>query len=137
MTKTPAELLDAAADAIDVHGWRTGEYGSTETGFCAYGSIRYAAFGALMGLDPNGITALGNTPESVVSTATPEGRELVESWSNANLALVTHVIENHPDGAGAWGVEVSVPWWNDHMAGGAGEVTDALRTAAKILREDT
>lgn len=130
MTKTPDQILDDAADAIDVHGWTTGVYGSPEKGFCAYGSIRYAAFGAQMGLT-------GEIDEgeafSLVRTAVTQA-ELFVAWSTANLALAAHIIEHHRPGVLFEWVDPSVPWWNDHMAESQGEVTDTLRTVAKKIR---
>jgi hypothetical protein len=37
-----AELLEKAADAIDVHGWRQNNFGTKITGFCIIGALRHA-----------------------------------------------------------------------------------------------
>lgn len=39
---TPQEILSAAADLIEEHGWVQGEYGDEEYGFCVMGAV-YAA----------------------------------------------------------------------------------------------
>lgn len=40
---TPQEILSAAADLIEEHGWVQGEYGDEEYGFCAMGAVYVAA----------------------------------------------------------------------------------------------
>lgn len=129
MTKTPDQILDDAADAIDVHGWTTGAYGSPEKGFCAYGSIRYAAFGAQMG--PTGEIDEGEA-FSLFTTALTQA-ELFVAWSTANAALAAYLMEHCEVDEF---VTPSVPWWNDHMAESQGEVTDTLRTVAKKIRDE-
>jgi hypothetical protein len=40
---TTADILDAAADAIETYGHAKGTYGDEHRGFCAMGAIKFAA----------------------------------------------------------------------------------------------
>lgn len=43
MTKTIAEVIDAAADEIEAHGWRRNGFGERGCAVCMWGALRAAA----------------------------------------------------------------------------------------------
>ena len=40
---SPGEILNAAADAIEEHGWTQGRFGTQHVGFCAMGAMRHVS----------------------------------------------------------------------------------------------
>lgn len=115
-----AEVLERAADLIDVHGWHQGTY-NREGRLCALGAVREA-----------------------VGATDRKGNVIV-----SNVALLPFVrsdrialrISGHLSEMGvrdpATKCAPTVPLWNDAPERTQGEVTDVLRTVAKELRNGT
>jgi hypothetical protein len=101
--------LDAAADVIDVRGWCRDALKDVQGRVCAQGAVLVA----IRGVDKPLVLAV---------------REDVARMDAAMLELRRYLALDDPHRA-------SVPYWNDLVARNQEEVTDALRRAAKDVRE--
>jgi hypothetical protein len=104
--------LDAAADVIDVRGWCRDALKDVQGRVCAQGAVLVA----IRGVDT----------QPLVLAVTVED---VARMDAAMLELRRYLALDDPHRA------VSVPYWNDLVARNQEEVTDALRRAAKDVRE--
>jgi hypothetical protein len=110
---TRAEVYDAAADYIEVHGWRRMGLRSPTGEVCIVGAIG-------MALDPALIVWEIGVPRPIVSDA------VREIWFELNSAL-GHYLP---------GAHINPVTWNNYSAKDAAEVIDVLRGAAKDLRNN-
>jgi hypothetical protein len=102
--------LDAAADVIDVRGWCRNKLKDEQGRTCAQGAVLVAIRGVSQPL--------------VLVTVTDAMR------MDAAMQELRRYLAPRYDGRDA-----SVPYWNDLVARNQEEVTDALRRAAKDVRE--
>lgn len=114
-TELAADILEQAADALEVHGWTVGEFTDGQA-MCAVGAIRYAAHG-----------------DADRKPRTKRYRLAIAAVSDLYGA----------DDARSIGTEDRIIDWNDHLlfrdretsnSEAAAEVIDGLRHAAKELR---
>lgn len=93
---TPSELLTAAADWIDSHGWTTGRFYEPETlAACAVGAIQFAARNAGYGADWQARRAAIAEAEAALVAVAEEWhgkpvdaattREQVMLWNNSGV----------------------------------------------------
>ncbi len=113
-----ADLLDAAAEVVEERGWCRYTLESSDGRVCARGAM----FVALTGRAEWGSI----TRYSAVPTFAEVTKMRAEA---AVLRAVGHVL----DPKARWKHDLAV--WNNEVASSADEVVDALRAAAKNLRE--
>lgn len=105
-----ADVLERAADAIEVHGLGKGTYQNKQGNLCAVGALRYAATG-----------------ETYTTRAALDPR----------VTLATRILANRVDVFGSPLPSNRVFAWNDHKKRTAAEVVDAMKMASKDLRNQT
>lgn len=110
-----ADLLEQAADRLDVYGWGQDNYRSTDGSYCAMGAIRSAfETSADQGL-ARALLARVDAVDRVALALEESGKvPLGEPMSPASVIIC----------------------WNDVPGRTQGEVTDLLRKVAKDIRND-
>lgn len=108
---TPAEVLRAAADRVQFHGWTQFSYAVTAPNRA--GGLRK--------------TTGTKNPHAVAWCA--QGALKAESETDALYRRTLKALENQLGRTG-------IPYWNDAPGRTAGEVADAMRRAAKTLENE-
>ena len=109
-----ADDLDAAADVIDQFGWCQHAIATADGRVCAEGAI----LSAITGIEPK-------YNDRLTGHHRPR-------WVEAASALQQYLRERQPQ---AWNGPRQIHRWNDQPSMTRDEVTDALRRAAKSIRE--
>lgn len=130
---SPADILEDAADIIDVYGHIKSEQGDPERGFCAVGALRFAVWRlngievaecdfirSLFGNDSLG--ADGHKATEVLHEYLKSMGYCIDVWENTQLSELDKLI-------------FSVAAWSDSREQG-GDVADGLRLAAKDIRNE-
>lgn len=106
---TPDEIMDRAADLLDIHGWGHGQLRGETGELCLMGALQMVVYPEECASIPNGITQYSELHWGLV-----DARRILEQ-----------------------SIERSIISWNDKECTGLDEATEFLRTEAKQYREKT
>jgi hypothetical protein len=106
---TPDEVMDRAADLLDIHGWGRGRLRKETGELCLIGAMQMVVYPKERGYLPSDITHFSKVDRALMG---------------ARMTL-------------EWSLETCIHEWNDNKCTGLDEATELLRNQAKRYREET
>jgi hypothetical protein len=105
---SPDEVMDRAADLLDIHGWGRFRLRDNTGELCLIGAMQMVVYPERYGHLPQEMMAFDELPQGLVDARTTLEREL----------------------------DQTIPFWNDRVCTGHYAATELLRNSAKRYREE-